>query len=62
MTHGERYTIELDTESEAADHKTVASGQPLTAEHTVRKWCRSLGILTFTKTVYFPVSHYNDSD
>ncbi|CAH2062689.1 unnamed protein product, partial [Iphiclides podalirius] len=36
MTHGERYTIELDTESEAADHKTVASGRPLSAEHTVR--------------------------
>ncbi|CAK1578883.1 unnamed protein product [Parnassius mnemosyne] len=36
MTHGERYTIELDTVSEAADQKTVTSGEPLTAEHTVR--------------------------
>lgn len=39
MTHGERYTIELDTESEAAEHKAVPSGRPLSAEHTVRT-CR----------------------
>ncbi|XP_068628161.1 tyrosine-protein phosphatase 10D [Battus philenor] len=36
MTHGERYTIELDAESEAAEHKAVGSGQPRAAQHTVR--------------------------
>ncbi|XP_032511666.1 tyrosine-protein phosphatase 10D isoform X3 [Danaus plexippus] len=36
MTHGERYTIQLDTVSEEAAGETVESGQPLSAVHTVR--------------------------
>ncbi|XP_047545414.1 tyrosine-protein phosphatase 10D-like isoform X6 [Vanessa atalanta] len=36
MTHGERYEIQLDTASEDAAGETVDSGQPLSAEHTVR--------------------------
>lgn len=36
MTHGERYTIQLDTASEDAGGETADSGQPLSAEHTVR--------------------------
>ncbi|KAJ0179625.1 hypothetical protein K1T71_005337 [Dendrolimus kikuchii] len=36
MVHGERYVIELDTVSEAAQGVTVDSGEPLRAQHTVR--------------------------
>ncbi|XP_046978913.1 tyrosine-protein phosphatase 10D-like isoform X1 [Vanessa cardui] len=36
MTHGERYEIQLDTASEDAAGESVDSGQPLSAEHTVR--------------------------
>lgn len=38
MTHGERYTIQLDTVSEEAAGETVESGQPLSAVHTVRQY------------------------
>ncbi|XP_045764003.1 tyrosine-protein phosphatase 10D isoform X1 [Maniola jurtina] len=36
MTHGERYSIQLDTLSEDAAGESVDSGQPLSAHHTVR--------------------------
>ncbi|XP_034825166.1 tyrosine-protein phosphatase 10D [Maniola hyperantus] len=36
MTHGERYSIQLDSLSEDAAGESVDSGQPLGAHHTVR--------------------------
>ncbi|XP_063616070.1 tyrosine-protein phosphatase 10D-like [Cydia splendana] len=36
MTHGERYTIQLDTLSEAVAGDSVDSGEPREADHTVR--------------------------
>lgn len=38
MTHGERYSIQLDTLSEAAaGGDSVDSGEPRLADHTVRE-------------------------
>lgn len=52
MTHGERYTVQLDTASEDAAGETVDSGQPLSAEHTVRpKPVSDVALLADTRNV-----------